>query len=183
MLMKLAQDPGGRATQSDREAGLLEQVYLTTLWELVKRSMEDSCFCIYWRDPHGCTSGNFERQMGMKRETVRATRNLCLTPSTFNLTFSGPAEDPSIPHGNAHELQAWTWWKGSTPSSRTASCHPLQLGNCRLVTPMYHARGQPGFPTGRSAGYLSMPQNILLEELLCKNKNVLLVSDKLDFLL
>ena len=36
MLMQLAQDPGGRATQSNRGAGLLEQVHLTKLWELVK---------------------------------------------------------------------------------------------------------------------------------------------------
>lgn len=36
MLMQLAQDRGGRATQSDRGAGLLEQVHLTKLWELVK---------------------------------------------------------------------------------------------------------------------------------------------------
>lgn len=96
MLMQLAQDPGGRATQSDREAGLLEQVHLTKLWELVKGSMEDWCFCIYWWDPHGCTSGNLERQMGMKRETVRATRSdsqhlqpyiprTCRTPMSFRL--------------------------------------------------------------------------------------------------
>lgn len=96
--MKLAQDPGGRATQSDRKAVLLEQVYSQNCGagEGVYGRL---VLLRLLRDPHGCTSGNLERQMGMKRETVRATRNLCLTPSTFNLTFSGPEEHPSIPTG------------------------------------------------------------------------------------
>lgn len=46
---------------------------------------------------------------------------------------------------NTHELQAWTWWKGSTLSSRTAGCCPLQLVNCRLVTPCIRLVGSLAF--------------------------------------
>lgn len=69
------------------------------------------------------------------------------------------------------------------PEFKDGRLLPTPTGQLQTSDTMYKARGQLGFPRGRSAGYLSMPQNILLEELLCKNKNGLLVSDELDFLL